>query len=268
MNDIKYSFFESVINNINIEIVQHGHLFADAAWNYKSISSPFNRLYIVLDGEAYIRNENGKVALEPGYAYLIPLHTTYDYVCEKRMEKFYLHFRASILPGNDIFSQADRCLRMECGNASSFAEAAASSSLHDIIRFNALLFGLISSFAERCPHIDAKIIRSIKYNEIFKYIGRNCRRDLRPETLAGLMGVPVEKLMREFRADMDITLRDYIRGQLVQSAKEDLLASDLTVKEIAFRLGFQDEFYFSRYFKKKAGCSPSYYRTHNRIGHL
>jgi AraC-like DNA-binding protein len=36
------------------------------------------------------------------------------------------------------------------------------------------------------------------------------------------------------------------------------------VKEIAFELGFQDEFYFSRFFKTNADVSPQLYR--NTVG--
>ncbi|KKX52224.1 helix-turn-helix domain-containing protein [Sphingobacterium sp. IITKGP-BTPF85] len=38
----------------------------------------------------------------------------------------------------------------------------------------------------------------------------------------------------------------------------------LSVKEIAAKLQFEDEFYFSRYFKKNVGISPSGFRE--RVG--
>ena len=40
-----------------------------------------------------------------------------------------------------------------------------------------------------------------------------------------------------------------------------LLTSELSVKEIASMVGFEDQFHFSRNFKKHFGYSPSEYRN-------
>jgi len=36
--------------------------------------------------------------------------------------------------------------------------------------------------------------------------------------------------------------------------------SDLAIKQVAWELGFEDQLYFSRMFKKISGTSPSQYR--------
>jgi AraC-like DNA-binding protein len=46
----------------------------------------------------------------------------------------------------------------------------------------------------------------------------------------------------------------------VNRGKQLLSNSENSIKEIASCLGFSDEFYFSRIFKKKEGCSPKHYR--------
>jgi len=46
----------------------------------------------------------------------------------------------------------------------------------------------------------------------------------------------------------------------ISKARELLIATDLSVKEIAFQLGFHSIHYFSRIFKKKTGLSPSEFR--------
>ncbi|WP_228437426.1 helix-turn-helix domain-containing protein [Chryseobacterium sp. 7] len=52
-----------------------------------------------------------------------------------------------------------------------------------------------------------------------------------------------------------------IQERIILEAKRLLVLSDMSVKEIASELNFQDEFYFSRYFKKSVGLSPKYFRT-------
>jgi AraC-like DNA-binding protein len=50
---------------------------------------------------------------------------------------------------------------------------------------------------------------------------------------------------------------DVIDDRLIAEAKRLLLFSDLTVKEIAFELGFEEHSYFTKVFKKLTGKTPS-----------
>jgi len=56
------------------------------------------------------------------------------------------------------------------------------------------------------------------------------------------------------------TVGDLIAERLIIEAKRELYLTARSVKEIAFGLGYADEFYFSRYFKKKVGVSPQIFR--------
>jgi AraC-like DNA-binding protein len=53
---------------------------------------------------------------------------------------------------------------------------------------------------------------------------------------------------------------DYQIDEKMRAAKTILRRSNLTVAEIAERLGYCDQHYFSNQFKKKCGISPSEYR--------
>jgi AraC-like DNA-binding protein len=56
------------------------------------------------------------------------------------------------------------------------------------------------------------------------------------------------------------TAKEFIQDRIDTEARRLLLHTDLTVKEIAFRLGFSDPLHFSRYFKNHTGRSPSEFR--------
>jgi AraC family transcriptional activator of pobA len=47
-------------------------------------------------------------------------------------------------------------------------------------------------------------------------------------------------------------------------AERDLLYTALSIKEIAYSLGFQDAAYFTRFFKKQAKLSPNDFRRSKR----
>lgn len=118
MNMNQYKFLDSVINNINIEILQHGYVVKGNEWRYYNINSPFNRLYFVLGGSGYIENSLEKIFLLPGNIYLIPLHSTYNYICDNYLKKFYIHFNTNIFAANDLFANTNSCLKISLDSSS------------------------------------------------------------------------------------------------------------------------------------------------------
>lgn len=57
------------------------------------------------------------------------------------------------------------------------------------------------------------------------------------------------------------TVKKMINQRLILEAKRELSFGALTIKEIAFRLGFNDTSYFSRFFKKHTGKTPDYFKN-------
>lgn len=55
-----------------------------------------------------------------------------------------------------------------------------------------------------------------------------------------------------------------VQERIILEAKRLLLYSELSVKEIAYRIGFEDPAYFMRYFKKHVELSPSNFRKSAR----
>ena len=63
-----------------------------------------------------------------------------------------------------------------------------------------------------------------------------------------------------FRKDAGRPIIDFLLETRISKAKELLIENSLSLCEIAERTGFNDYNYFSRLFKKRAGCSPVRYR--------
>ena len=72
-------------------------------------------------------------------------------------------------------------------------------------------------------------------------------------------------LARLCREELGITALQMIQARIIHEAKRDLLYSNLSVRQIAEDLGFQDEAYFSRFFKRQTGQTPNSYRTQARL---
>jgi AraC family transcriptional regulator, transcriptional activator of pobA len=81
-----------------------------------------------------------------------------------------------------------------------------------------------------------------------------------PAQYADALHMTAKTLGRVVREQLGTTPTDLIRRRVLTHAKWQLLHTLRPVKEIAREVGFVDELYFSRLFKKATGVSPTYFR--------
>jgi AraC family transcriptional regulator, transcriptional activator of pobA len=81
-----------------------------------------------------------------------------------------------------------------------------------------------------------------------------------PSQYADLLNISPKQLAKITKTHFQKTLTDIIAERIVIEAKRELYLSNKTVKEIAYELGYEDEYYFSRFFKANADVSPQLYR--------
>lgn len=78
--------------------------------------------------------------------------------------------------------------------------------------------------------------------------------------LADIAGTSYDHFRRCFKAETELSPKQYWLNLLMQRACNLLINPNRTVKDVAVTLGFEDPYYFSRLFKTKLGLSPEQYR--------
>ncbi|MEJ5964310.1 helix-turn-helix domain-containing protein [Pedobacter immunditicola] len=73
---------------------------------------------------------------------------------------------------------------------------------------------------------------------------------------AGKLGISSKRLNQILKEKLDKTGMQIIHDRIILEAKRSIIHSELTIKEIAYNLGFSDRPYFSRFFKKQTGKTP------------
>lgn len=91
-------------------------------------------------------------------------------------------------------------------------------------------------------------------------IERNFRQTHSPQDYADMLCVNTKTLAGIAKKYLNQTPTALIVNRIVIEAKRELYLTSKSVKQIGAALGYQDEFYFSRLFKKKVGVSPDIYR--------
>ncbi|MFE0462770.1 AraC family transcriptional regulator [Kitasatospora sp. NPDC058965] len=90
-------------------------------------------------------------------------------------------------------------------------------------------------------------------------------RDRSVGALARELGVSAAHLHEAVKRATGRTPGQLVRDRQTLEAKRLLLASDLTIRQIAERVGFGDPSYFCRFFRRESGVSPGEFRRVARV---
>ena len=89
-----------------------------------------------------------------------------------------------------------------------------------------------------------------------EYIAAHLTQKIMLKDLSLHLGISVSFLSHNIPLEFGMSLKKFIRKKRMEKALV-LLKKDMIVRECAFELGYADEFYFSRDFKKYYGFSPA-----------
>ena len=77
---------------------------------------------------------------------------------------------------------------------------------------------------------------------------------------AEMLNITPKNLHKKIKIISDKTPNELIKNRLLLEAKRYLVHSELSSKEIAYKLGYEDEAYFTRFFNKHEGSTPIQFR--------
>jgi AraC family transcriptional regulator, transcriptional activator of pobA len=111
----------------------------------------------------------------------------------------------------------------------------------------------------------ASIKEPFVLQDLKEAIEANYRTKHSPGDYATMLNISAKALAKITKNYFSKTLTSLIAERIVIEAKRELYLTSKPVKQIAYELGYDDEFYFSRFFKTNADVSPQLYR--DTVGH-
>lgn len=97
-----------------------------------------------------------------------------------------------------------------------------------------------------------KVIDDAKF-----YIRQNIDTTIDMKELAASLNIGYSYFRKLFKTNTGLSPHQYCLDLKILRAKEQILTTKLSIKEIAYNLGFESIHYFSRLYKNKTGMSPS-----------
>lgn len=244
-----------------------GVTYPDTHYRIDRVHSPVLCLEYVISGQGHV--EIGGTSFDPqaGDVYLLPmgLHHRYRSDPDDPWKKIWMNVRGSLcadllrayhleenfhIPNCPLLQVFEEFVTV-CSSPPTDPwelERRCSLLLHE-------LFSRIRAFSSvlpQNPHGPAERARD--------FLDRTLYSPVSVEDVAGAVGLSSSQLTRLFSARFGVTPYRYLLSRRIETACLLLRGTALSVKEIAFRLCFSDEHYFSSLFYRKTGQTPSQYR--------
>lgn len=118
-----------------------------------------------------------------------------------------------------------------------------------------------SQYSTSVKILEEKSSQPFILRELKSKIEENYKEKHSASDYANLLNITPKALSKITKNYFNKTLTDLISERIIIEAKRELYLTNKTIKEIAFSLGYNDEHYFSRFFKNKVDISPKLFRS-------
>lgn len=127
---------------------------------------------------------------------------------------------------------------------------------------NLLLLRFAEILRSGCMSDTSKVSHSVEiYREFRKLLINNYLKEHYIQFYSSQLSVSPTYLSRIVRKISGRTVNEHIAHMLITEARRLLDCTDMTVKQISYRLGFSDQAAFGKFFRNQFGTSPTAYRS-------
>ena len=265
----KQYLYKSVFTEKNIfDVPLVGVSICDATYRVERMNSNFYVFEYVYKGKGTLHINNQTFHPEKGDMYILPANSNHLYYSneEDPWKKIWFHAKGILV---------DQLIQIyKLSNVFVIKNLDLSKLIIDIVLntksrnekrhndssiiFHKLMLEISNHlYALNSQHSDFAL-------EIKNYLDNNIKNKFSLDTLSKKVFKSKAQIIRIFKKEFNITPYEYSIQNRIETAK--LLLSNqshFTIKEIALMLCFADEHYFSSFFKKRVGVSPSDYKKIN-----
>ncbi len=259
---IEDSYERSFFSRLNLEVHEIGFASEHIYWknrNFKADS--YFRVYYLTEGEAALRFPYGLFNVKSGNVYLIPANAPFRYEFKKVPSHYWAHFSSALMESLPVFRKGmEYVISENKGIEAAFERLIKLAGEQNISEIDLTLRRILYPFFRDLSESEYSSLESASFSSVIDYIDRHLDREIKTTELASLLKMNRNDFSLAFNKTFGIPPKQYICRRRVDRAKILLLRERLSVKEVAAAVGYDDEFYFYRIFKKYSGSTPDTFR--------
>jgi AraC-like DNA-binding protein len=258
---------------LNSLFITHIGYFPNALYHYRERKNGCEDyiLFYSLDGKGYIENSKGKLKLLPNQFIIIPPHEFHSYQADINdpWTIYWVHFSSNKLKELNLDFKVEQYytptdLRYNGQIIDTWREMysslASGYNPTSIGYANLCLYRFLSFFL--FPNKTFSIAtQDDPLDHSITYMKENIDKRLTTEDISKRFNYSASHYSAIFKRKTGISPIDYFIKLKVYYACQLLTQSNLKIKEIALKTGYDDPYYFSRIFKQVMGKSPKQYRS-------
>jgi len=256
-------------------VVFSGTLTAGEAWSCSVHSHNFCEIMYITKGRAAVSIENEQYTVKVGD---IVVYNSGVFHEEKSLDDEFsvLFFAVDNLhiPGlsEGCIVPLDACPVIEAGSYDDMLKAILSLMLDELTlkkaHYKAISTNIATMFCYYILRLYDVKIENPRHNEIcndaMRYIEENYKTDVSLDTIASSVHLSKYHFIRIFKETLGISPMKCLLRVRLSAAKELLGESDLSIKDVATAVGYENALTFSRVFKNSENISPTDYRNNVR----
>lgn len=227
-------------------------------------------IHYVVSGKGFYQVNDTTYALYPGDCFLVFPHTEITYYADSAepWEYYWVGFSgsdaASILKATDFSKNTPVIHGLPMGDAIKaqllHIYEARGNGLEHSVEMTGRLYTTLALFIKGSSRVPKRTDSYLSYaKKGVEYISLNYSYPITVEDIAAYAGVSRSHLFRAFEEHLSMSPKEYLSDYRIRQACLLLQQSDLSIAAIARSVGYENNLYFSRAFKKAMGMPPSEY---------
>ncbi len=279
------------LDTLRLTLLHAGFARLDHRWRFDNVVSPFSRIYLITEGEAWVFHNQRKYVLKPNRLYLIPSFTHSKYQCDNKMDQYYISFLDQMEAGMSIYDLINfnfdleatamdfqlfkRLMKLNPDRTILKSDPKTYDNKPELLSYNrhhsqsydkylethGILLQLFSRFFRMEKLSTDKKLKSYRRLDlVIRYIVQNLSQKITVEELAASVHLHPDYFSRLFLEILGVRPLDFINNKRMERAQFLLATTSMTISEIAMQVGIPNFSYFSRLFKRKFNTTPAVYR--------
>jgi AraC family transcriptional regulator, arabinose operon regulatory protein len=271
----------TILRSKVINSASMGHLFLSSIGYYPNAKHHYtyrkkglsgNILIYCVHGKGWCEINQQKFEVKPNEFFILPQNVEHAYGCGDvdPWTIYWIYVEGSSLKELNLMQQIQKKFKPSYIKSNSeiiplfqkmYKTLELGYSIDNLMFSNMCLSEFISLFVYNDRHYEASMDKTDVVDNAILYMQEQINENISLGDLSRKNNYSVSRFSNLFKQKTGYAPIDYFLQMKMQKACQQLDFTNLSIKEIAFSMGFEDPYYFSKRFKTIIGMSPKKYRA-------